>query len=98
MAKFELKFLDFINSEDFIKINVDEENKLIEIYTASQEQSTLIVIDKSTAIKLSKTLRTEINKIKDPNHVIDYVELFKDKIENVIHIPDSNSKKGGKNG
>jgi len=65
MGKFEIKFLDFINSEDFIKVNVDEENKLIEIYTCSQELSTLIVIDKSTAIKLSKTLRTEINKIKE---------------------------------
>jgi len=65
MAKNEIKFLDFINSEDFIKVNIDEENKLIEIYTVSQELSTLIVIDKSTAIKLSKTLRTEINKITE---------------------------------
>jgi hypothetical protein len=98
MAKFELKFLDFINSKDFIKVNVDEENKLIEIYTDSQEQSTLIVIDKSTAIKFSKTLRTEINKIKDQDHAIDYIDLFKDKIEHVVHIPASNLKKGGKNG
>jgi len=98
MAKIELKFLDFIDSEEFIKVNVDETNQLIEIYSISQEQSTFIVLDKSTAIKFAKTLRTEINKIKDPNHVVDYAELFKDKIENVIHIPASNLKKGGKNG
>ena len=98
MAKIELKFLDFIDSEEFIRVNVDKTNQLIEIYSISQEQSTFIVLDKSTAIKFAKTLRTEINKIKEPNHVIDYVELFKDKIEHVIHIPSSNEKKGGKNG
>lgn len=65
MAKFELKFLDFINSEEFIKVNVDEKNKLIEILSESQDQKTLIVLDKSTAIKLAKTLRTEINKITE---------------------------------
>tara|TARA_R100000541_G_scaffold56025_1_gene65213 strand:- start:627 stop:845 length:219 start_codon:yes stop_codon:yes gene_type:complete len=65
MAKFELKFLDFINSEEFIKVNVDKKNKLIEIQSNSQDKTTLIVLDKSTAIKLAKTLRTEINKITE---------------------------------
>lgn len=65
MAKIELKFLDFIDSEEFIKVNVDETNQLIEIYSISQEQSTFIVLDKSTAIKFAKTLRTEINKITE---------------------------------
>ena len=65
MAKFELKFLDFINSEEFINVKIDKNNELIEIYSESQEQFTFIVLDKSTAIKLAKTLRTEINKITD---------------------------------
>ena len=67
MAKFELKFLDFIDSKEFIKVSTDVNNSLIEIYTESQENCCFIYLDKSTAIKFSKTLRTEINKISNEN-------------------------------
>jgi hypothetical protein len=67
MAKFELKFLDFIDSKEFIKVSTDVNNSLIEIYTESQENFCFIYLDKSTAIKLAKTLRTEINKITENN-------------------------------
>ena len=65
MAKIDLKFLDFINSDEFIKVNVDKKNKLIEIHAESQGETSFIVLDKSTAIKFAKTLRTEINKITE---------------------------------
>lgn len=67
MAKFELKFLDFINSNDFIKVGTDINNSVIEIYTESDGQPCFILLDKSTAIKFAKTLRTEINKITKNN-------------------------------
>ena len=71
MAKFELKFLDETNftfikvkkeeSEDLIKINIGSDIMVngVSVYNA------FIKIDKSTAIKFAKTLRTEINKIKE---------------------------------
>jgi len=69
MAKFELKFLDE-NNKMFIEVN----KKTIELFSCNKDfieinigefegQSMWINIDKSTAIKFSKTLRTEINKI-----------------------------------
>lgn len=65
MAKFDLKFLDCINENEFIKVNADKRNEFIEIYSESQGESSFIVLDKSTAIKFAKTLRTEINKITE---------------------------------
>lgn len=65
MAKIDLKFLDYINSNEFVSVNVDNKNKLIEIKCSSQNKHTFIVLDKSTAIKFAKTLRTEINKITE---------------------------------
>lgn len=67
MAKFELKFIDYFN--EFVTIEVFESGNEIEIRLVSKEtnyenQST-IILDKSTAIKFAKTLRTEINKIKE---------------------------------
>jgi hypothetical protein len=71
MANFELKFLDSrkkmfitVNAtpkgnyeffEDYIKINLGE----------FDGQELWINLDKSTAIKFAKTLRTEINKITE---------------------------------
>lgn len=71
MAKFELKFLDFFG---FHFIKVEKTNK--ELYTKNQEVITVTIsdynnnelyinLDKSTAIKFAKTLRTEINKITE---------------------------------
>jgi hypothetical protein len=72
MAKFEIRFFDkfkncFIKAEkqtiehftytsDYISINIEK--------TESKE-SFDIILDKSTAIKFAKTLRTEINKITE---------------------------------
>jgi hypothetical protein len=68
MAKFELKFIDQEN--DYVYIECFENKcNTIEIRIVSTEveyenQST-ILLDKSTAIKFTKTLRTEINKITE---------------------------------
>ena len=73
MAKFELKFLDCTDEStisvtrenpenDFIRKNIPEGIIYIvicDIYSGSSA----IYLDKSTAIKFAKTLRTEINKI-----------------------------------
>lgn len=70
MANFELKFLDANN-----KMFVEVKKKTVELFTYSKDvieinigefegQSIWISLDKSTAIKFAKTLRTEINKIE----------------------------------
>ena len=71
MANFELKFLD-TNMEMFVEVK----KRTIELYTCSKDcieitigeydgNSMWIKLDKSTAIKFAKTLRTEINKITE---------------------------------
>ena len=71
MANFELKFLDANN-----KMFVEVKKKTVELFTYSKDvieinigefegQSIWISLDKSTAIKFAKTLRTEINKITE---------------------------------
>ena len=66
MAKIDLKFLD---ESDKTTIEVKELNGCISIYSQDSEQTNTtgvcIHLDKSTAIKFAKTLRTEINKIQD---------------------------------
>jgi hypothetical protein len=79
MAKFELKFL--CEYEDYsLKVSTDElqefndENEIInrksvicleffELFDKNKKHE--IFLDKSTAIKFAKTLRTEINKITE---------------------------------
>lgn len=63
MAKFELKFLDCNVSSDYIK--VDACDSIIGIYGKVNDKYFEIDLDKSTAIKFAKTLRTEINKITE---------------------------------
>ncbi len=72
MAKFELKFIDFVNCKDFIKVEkkMQEDNlenlvNVISITGIFENELFNIVLDKSTAIKFAKTLRTEINKITE---------------------------------
>lgn len=71
MANFELKFLD-TNMEMFVEVK----KRTIELYSCSKDyieitigeydgNSMWIKLDKSTAIKFAKTLRTEINKITE---------------------------------
>ena len=63
MAKYDLKFIDNSFEEDYIYVK--ESDGLICITSKSFNKVTCIDLDKSTAIKFAKTLRTEINKITE---------------------------------
>jgi L-rhamnose mutarotase len=67
MAKFELRFIDCFNKNEFIKTecNLLNSQSVIEIYGKCGYDNFSIYLDKSTAIKFAKTLRTEINKFKE---------------------------------
>ncbi len=74
MAKFELKFLDQTQEEEkTIKVffnhrdNTSYEQHSIRLWIEDLENGsyTCFDMDKSTAIKFAKTLRTEINKITE---------------------------------
>ena len=71
MAKFDLKFLDTFDFTKSIRsiynYQSDEEfnEHWIEISINSEGLTKTICLDKSTAIKFAKTLRTEINKITE---------------------------------
>jgi ribosome-associated translation inhibitor RaiA len=76
MAKFELKFIDVINPDFKLQINqsVYDTNdnfdvKVIDIVIhekgKDEFESITFSMDLSTAIKVAKTLRTEINKFKE---------------------------------
>jgi hypothetical protein len=71
MANFELKFLDSFN-----KKTIEVKKNSVELFTKNKDVITILSIDfsgyeieinldKSTAIKFAKTLRTEINKITE---------------------------------
>lgn len=66
MAKLELRFLDH---KDLCWIEVKELGGIISIYSCDEKQTNTsgvcVHLDKSTAIKFAKTLRTEINKITE---------------------------------
>lgn len=62
MAKVEIKFIDTRCRQDFIQ--VEREHDVICI-SGEDGKYFRIFLDKSTAIKFAKTLRTEINKIKE---------------------------------
>ena len=66
MAKVELRFLD---RADNCWLEVKELNGIISVFACDEEQKNTtgvcIHLDKSTAIKFAKTLRTEINKIEN---------------------------------
>jgi uncharacterized protein YbcI len=68
MAKFKLKFLDSnFPTDKSISVEVDliENQIFIELKNVITYESISIYLDKSTAIKFAKTLRTEINKITE---------------------------------
>lgn len=67
MAKFDLRFIDCFSDGDYIKTEVQElqSKDVIEIYGKNGHDFFSIILDKSTAIKFAKTLRTEINKITE---------------------------------
>jgi len=62
MAKFELKFYDNL---DGTTIKVECIKDIIQIIIEDDDSNLIIDLDKSTAIKFAKTLRTEINKITE---------------------------------
>ena len=64
MAKVKHIFLDL--SWDEVNISVDSKpvDNQIEVIISVDDVQTAIYLDKSTAIKFAKTLRTEINKIE----------------------------------
>ena len=66
MAKVELRFLDRV---DNCWLEVKELDGIISIFACDEQQTNTlgvcIHLDKSTAIKFAKTLRTEINKITE---------------------------------
>ena len=64
MAKIELKFLD-VEDRTTIEVSAHVDDNIISIHSESNaDGGTCIHLDKSTAIKFAKTLRTEINKIE----------------------------------
>jgi len=63
MAKFELKFIDYKVETDSIQVEVS--GNIIGIFGKHGDRYFEIDLDKSTAIKFAKTLRTEINKITE---------------------------------
>lgn len=65
MAKFILKFKSIDDDNHTIQTFVNSDFKDIVISQVSENGMMNIVLDKSTAIKFAKTLRTEINKITE---------------------------------
>ena len=67
MAKYDLKFIDSVDEDDWIQTydnSTKEENQIV-IQGENLEREFVICLDISTAIKFAKTLRTEINKAKE---------------------------------
>lgn len=70
MAKFQLRFKDCCDSST-IEVNSKEitdplQNVIeIQLFDCISSDLSIIYLDKSTAIKFAKTLRTEINKITE---------------------------------
>ena len=69
MAKFELKFLDCDYENNSVKTqygyHVVKDLDVISIIIDLNGVKSIVNLDKSTAIKFAKTLRTEINKITE---------------------------------
>lgn len=67
MAKIELKHLDQCGNGDYISSECEnnEGEGYINIFGDSFGEDFCVQLDKSTAIKFAKTLRTEINKIQE---------------------------------
>ena len=61
MAKIDLKFIDSRCGHDYIQTNIATDDILISGIEDGRHFE--VYLDKSTAIKFAKTLRTEINKI-----------------------------------
>jgi len=62
-AKYELKLLCYNERGAYVRAFVESDYVCIEMSSEGVESS--IYLDKATAIKFSKAIRTEINKIQD---------------------------------
>ena len=69
MAQIELRHLDCTQKKRYATVEIIElySKKAIKVNIYDLDTSRIIpvILDKSTAIRLAKTLRTEINKIQD---------------------------------
>lgn len=69
MAKIELRHLDCTLKKRYATVEVinlySKEAISVNIWDVEANKIIPIILDKSTAIKFAKTLRTEINKIKE---------------------------------
>ena len=72
MAKTDLKFIDYFDNETTLKVARElvfsdsrPETDVVRLILFNGAQESIIDLDKSTAIKFAKTVRTEINKIKE---------------------------------
>jgi len=67
MANIDLRFIDRVVSDDFIRVKKTDLDfgQGIKISGEQGGEPFIIVLDKSTAIRFAKTLRTEINKITE---------------------------------
>ena len=64
MAKFELKFID-VCDDGYIRVESTDYKDGDDYISICINDDSLVLLDKSTAIKFAKTLRTEINKITE---------------------------------
>ena len=72
MANIDVKFLCSFNFNDFIECSINYEHSdddHILIKSTQEGVENFIMLDKSTAIKFAKTLRTEINKMQEVSNV-----------------------------
>jgi len=65
MAKFQLLLLDEYNSFLSVYTDVVDGSVCLFFKDSEHDQSFQIMLDKSTAIKLSKAIRTNINKLTE---------------------------------
>ena len=64
MANYQIKFYD-LNDQTTIQVERLKHDNIIQIVMIDEDGTVIIDLNKSTAIKFAKTLRTEINKITE---------------------------------
>ncbi len=66
MAKYEIRFFDDVEPYRFVTAKIQAKN-IVSISIEDAKYPSNIFLDKSTAIKFAKALRTEINKMEASN-------------------------------
>ena len=67
MAILKRTFYDRVNEKDYLETRQSGESVIVE--GKHEGKDVQYIFDKTTAIKFAKTIRTEINKVKEVNHV-----------------------------